>query len=158
MLVMRRRVAAVLMSLALLLASSNAAADWMRIGGSCEYQRSWRDVTRGPRAIFNGAVYPVRSVFGALFFSATACVPKARCAPVFPLWIAGSAVWGIGRGLYWVATGAAEVVTLGQVPISPTEAVEVRLHPTVPLLTEGDPGDRCPSEARRMRAAQASRP
>jgi hypothetical protein len=118
-------------------------ASWTLSNGVCLHRWSPGDVTLGPRVVLNGALLPLRSTVGGVGFAAEACAPHLSCAPLAPLWIVASTAWGLGEGLYWIATGTADTLTFGTQALSPLDATRLRLHPLVPMLRRDHLADRC---------------
>ena len=125
-----------------LLAAPAAAGVWMRgHDGVCREMWTARDLVRGPTAIANGVLRPLTSFTGGVWFAVAQCHHHPRCLVAGPLWAAGSTFWGLGEGLYWLATGVLDTPTLGAVPLSPYEASRLTLAPTIPFVTSHEPSD-----------------
>jgi hypothetical protein len=120
-----------------------ARATWIFDSGVCQHRWSPGDVTLGPRAVLNGALLPLRSTVGGVTFAIESCMTELSCAPLAPLWLVASAGWGVGQGLYWIATGTADTLTGGAFAFSPLDATRLRWHPLVPMLHRDHVADRC---------------
>ena len=130
------------MLLALLLngaAVGVAHAGWSRVDGKCVEHWDAGHLVRGPRAIINGVLLPVRSAIGGLFFAVDTCGRKWSCVPMAPLWLVGSTLWGAGEGVYWATAGVLDTPTLSGLRLAPARSTEFRLHPTVPFLHQDPP-------------------
>jgi hypothetical protein len=125
-----------------LLAAPAAAGVWARgHDGVCREEWTARDLLRGPTAILNGVLRPLTSFTGGVWFALAQCHHNPSCIVMGPLWATGSTLWGLGEGLYWLATGVLDTPTLGAVPLSPFEASRLRLAPTVPFVTSHERSD-----------------
>ncbi|MFQ5697027.1 MAG: hypothetical protein ACE5IL_01930 [Myxococcota bacterium] len=108
----------------LALSPGPASADaWRRdASGICE--RTWTagSLLRGPTAIANGIVLPLRSLVGSLLGGPAALATS----PI------GMAI-GTGEGIAWVLVGSLETVTGGTLGVTPETATKLRLSPVLQL-------------------------
>lgn len=139
-----RRLLALALAVALsTLWTSSASAQWRSRSGPCAGEWSALESMRGPLALVNGAVTPVRSTLGGLHFATAVCLRNSRCAPHAPAWFLWSVGWGVGQGAYFAVMGALDTITLGARPFSPPEAARVLERPMVPFLANDPPEGRC---------------
>ena len=135
-----RRVGVALLAFGLCLAglsADRAHADWRIEDGECVERWSVGELVRGPRVVVHGAVYPIRSLLGGVFFVSTSCLTAEHIASCWwkaPLWVGASTTLGIAEGAWWLVSGALDTATLGLLRVSPHRAVELRASPTVPML------------------------
>ena len=130
------------LALAALLAGPAAGGTWALERGECRESWTARDLARGPTAVVNGVLRPLTSLTGGVWFAVAQGHHRARCLLAGPLWAVGSTFWGLGEGLYWVATGVLDTPTLGVVPLSPYEASRLTFVPTIPFVASHEPNDR----------------
>lgn len=124
--------------LALVCGPLTARAAWVRdASGQCKHQWSSDDLTRGPVAILNAPLAPVRSAMGAVRWvredDKSPRTPTARflMVPVLGLFGAGA---GLIDTMAWFITGLGDTLTGGAFAIAPEEATRLSMEPLVPFF------------------------
>ena len=103
-----------------------ATSEWQRdADGECVRVWNASELSRGPIAMTNGLILPVREFVGGLQDGAAGIV----LSPV-------SAVAGVLEGAGWIVSGLLDTVTGGAFAISPDGMATLRVEP-VQLLPEG---------------------
>ena len=155
------RAAALALALVLLVVPGVPRADWRIEKEGCVEFWTRAEVARGPLAIGNGALLPVRSVVGGLTINAVTC-RSWSCLWEAPLWLVSSTLWGAAEGTWWVVTGALDTVSGGALLISPAASQDLALYPLVPFLHRDSKENRCdalvPEDSSTPRRTSSSTP
>ena len=83
----------------------SASAEWVVEDDVCVERFGARDLARGPLAIGNGVLLPLRVFPRAFYGSGLRAIPLS-----------------LGYGVWWIATGALDTVTIGMLHVAPTES------------------------------------
>src|SRR5262245_28654722 len=117
--------------------------------GACVEQWSSSDVLRGPTAIVNAPLLPVRTFAGGAEYAwnNTEWWPW-QIAVLGPAVTIFSGAAGVIEAVWWVGTGLADTLTGGYFALAPEAATELSLQPKVPgIITDANPPpapqDRC---------------
>lgn len=142
---------AIAVAAGLLLQACIAHAAWtVDASGACVEQWAPSDLLRGPTAIVNTPLLPVRTLAGGAEYAWN----TAEWWP-WQIGILGPAVtlfcgaWGVVEGTWWITTGLADTLTGGYFAIAPERATQLSIQPDIPLvITDAAPAptateDRC---------------
>ncbi len=130
------------------LRASGALAAWVvNERGECVREWTPASLARGPAAIANAPLLPVRTAVGGVEVAREDKTPGTKGKVLLPpiLAIAGGGM-GLAESLIWIGTGLADTVTGGYFAVAPEEATELSVQPVRPafLASPGRPAvDRC---------------
>ena len=109
--------------------------------GACVERWESSDLLRGPTAIANGPLLPIRTFAGGAEYA-------WNTPEWWPWQIAGlgpavtiiSGIAGAIEGVWWIGTGLADTLTGGYFGIAPERATELSIHPEVSrIIADADP-------------------
>jgi hypothetical protein len=140
----------IILAVALIARASSAHGAWaVDANGACVEQWSSSDLLRGPTAIVNAPLLPVRTLAGGAEYAWTNTEwwpwQIALLGPAVTLF---SAAAGAVEAVWWVGTGMADTLTGGYFAIAPEPATELSVRPKVPgIIVDAQPPpapqDRC---------------
>ena len=106
------------------LTARRAGAVWVVDGhGACVEEWQAADLLRGPSAIANAPLLPVRTAVGGYRLASDDRTPGLeRKILLPPMLTLGGGAMGFFESLYWVGTGLADTLTGGVFAIAPVEA------------------------------------
>ena len=140
---------AIVIAAALVLRVSIAHAAWtVDASGACVETWAPSDLLRGPTAIVNTPLLPLRTLAGGAQYAwnTTEWWPW-QIAVLGPAVTLFAGAWGALEGAWWITTGVADTLTGGYFAIAPERATELSVKPEIPLvLTDAAPPpavDRC---------------
>ena len=146
-----------MVGIALITRAGVAQCAWtVSADGTCVQEWTLRDLLRGPAAIVNGPLLPVRTTIGGAEYGWNK--KERRWSET---WLLGPAVTGASagagafEGLWWVTTGVADLLTGGYFHIAPEHATEISLQPELSTVIAGPPPP--PTEDRCGRAVVAAK-
>jgi hypothetical protein len=120
--------------------------------GECVETWSPDSLLRGPTAILNAPLVPVRSAVGGVQLSrAQAGRSGYQGKVLLPALLAvGGGATGLVEGIVWAVSGLADTVTGGALALAPAEATVLSVEPMPPLGLgpARPPVDRCGRSAR----------
>lgn len=121
---------------ALLVRAGVAPAAWtVDANGACVEKWAADDLLRGPTAIANGPLLPLRTMAGGAEYA-------WNTSEWWPWQIAGlgtavviiSGAAGVVEGVWWMCTGLVDTLTGGALQVAPERAVQLSIQPELPLL------------------------
>jgi hypothetical protein len=120
--------------------------------GDCVETWTPDSLLRGPTAIINAPLVPVRSAIGGVRMARGRAGLSGYQGTVLlpPLLAVGGGATGLVEGLIWAVSGLADTVTGGALALAPAEATRLSVEPMTPLgLGPGRaPVDHCGGAAR----------
>jgi len=117
-------------------AAGGAYAAWtIDPRGDCVEAWQPSDLLRGPAAIANSVVLPVRSAIGGFQLGRQEPGPDWKSRIMLPplLTVAGGGM-GLLEGLLWMGTGLGDTVSGGALALAPVEATRMSVDPVTPLF------------------------
>ncbi len=133
--------------LAIALHAGVARAGWV-VNDHGECVRAWTSASlaRGPLAILNAPLLPVRSLVGGVQMANDDRVPGLRRKILLtPLLAVGGGVMGVVESVIWLGAGLADTVTGGYFAVAPDEATELSVSPVPPAFAESPGASREPA-------------
>ena len=126
---------------ALIARASVAHCAWMvSADGKCVRQWAPSDLLRGPVAIANGPVLPVRTTIAGAEYAWNKTEWRWWYTVVLGSAVMGaSAAAGLVEGLWWMGTGTADTLTGGYFALAPERAVERSVKPELSTAIAGTP-------------------
>lgn len=140
---------ALLVGAALLARASVAQCAWtVSADGTCVQEWAPSDLLRGPVAIANGPLLPVRTAIGGAEYAWNKTEWRWWYTVVLGSAVTGvSAAAGLVEGLWWVGTGTADLLTGGYFNIAPERATDRSVQPELSTVIARTPPapteDRC---------------
>jgi hypothetical protein len=127
---------------------SLARAGWVvNERGECVEEWTTASLARGPAAIANAPLLPVRSAVGGVALARDDKSPgKGRSVLLPPLLAIAGGGMGLVESCIWLGTGLVDTVTGGYFSVAPEEATELSVEPVRPLFISDprrDVTDRC---------------
>ena len=131
----------VMVGAALIARASVAECAWTaNADGTCTQQWAPRDVLRGPEAIVNAPLLPVRTAAGGAEYAWSKTEWRWWYTVVLGTAFTGaSTAGGLVEGLWWIGTGTADLLTGGYFNISPERATQLSLEPELSTVVSGKP-------------------
>ena len=103
--------------------------------GACVEQWQSGDLLRGPTAVANVPLLPVRSAIGGYRLAREDHTPGFESKMLLPpMLILGGGAMGLAEGLLWLGTGMADTLTGGVFSIAPDEATRLSVAPVRPAF------------------------
>ena len=128
----RARVA-VLAGLALSWASGAGAAWVVNERGDCVREWTPASLARGPAAIVNAPLVPVRTAVGGVLLARNDPQPgRLRQVLLPPLLAIAGGVMGVAESVIWLGTGLVDTTTGGYFEVAPEEATRLGIAPLSP--------------------------
>jgi hypothetical protein len=126
------------LALVIVAQAGGAHAAWV-MNERNECVRAWTpaSLARGPSAVLNAPLVPLRSAAGGVRAALDTPRPSAQGKVLLPplLGVAGGAM-GLVDALVWLGTGLADTATGGYFEVAPEEATELSLRPLRPAFVE----------------------
>jgi len=124
------------LSLACLLSAGSARAAWVvDAGGACVERWESGDLLRGPTAIVNAPLLPLRTLAGGAEYAwHTEEWWPYQIAILGPAVTLFGGAFGVVEAGWWLATGLADTLTGGYFALAPVAATELSLQPQVPVV------------------------
>jgi hypothetical protein len=144
-----RLVPTLLIGAALIAQTTVAQCAWtVGADGTCVRQWAPSDLLRGPVAIANAPLQPVRTTVAGAQYAWNKSEWWPWPGPILSAAVTGaSAVFGVFEGTWWALTGMADLLTGGYFEISPERATQRSVEPTLSEAIAGTPlpptEDRC---------------
>jgi hypothetical protein len=134
-----RLVRTLVIGAALIAPASVAQCAWMvSADGTCVQEWAPSDLLRGPAAIVNAPLQPVRTTAGGAEYAWNKKDWGWWYKTVLGSAVAGvSAAAGLVEGLWWVGTGAADLLTGGYFHIAPERATDFDMQPELSTVISG---------------------
>lgn len=141
----------VIIAAALMARAGVAECAWMvDADGACVQRWAPSDLLRGPAAIANAPLLPVRNLAGGAQYAwNTKEWWPWQIAALGPAVTLISGAGGVLEGVWWAGTGVADTLTGGYFAIAPERATQLSVRPEVSSLIADAgaapklPGDRC---------------
>jgi hypothetical protein len=103
--------------------------------GECVEEWTTASLARGPAAIANAPLLPVRSAVGGVALARDDKSPgKGRSFLLPPLLAVAGAGMGLIEGGIWLGTGLVDTLTGGYFSVAPDEATHLGVDPVTPLF------------------------
>jgi hypothetical protein len=132
----------ILIAAVLLAHSGSADAAWVvDADGACVERWASSDLLRGPAAIVNAPLLPVRTLAGGAGYAWN----NEEWWP-WQVWILGPAVTlfsaavGAVEGAWWIGTGVVDTLSGGYFAVAPERATHLSVRPDVPrIIADAEP-------------------
>jgi hypothetical protein len=145
---MKTTTRAILLALLLGVPPGTGRAAWV-VNGEGDCVREWtpQSLARGPTAMLNAPLVPVRSAAGGVLLARTDRTPNPglpRRILLPPLLAVVGGGMGLVETVVWLGTGLVDTVTGGYLEVAPEEATHLAVAPLAPAFSES----RAPAEPR----------
>lgn len=132
---------ALMVGAALLARASVALCVWtVNADGSCVQEWGAQDMLRGPAAIVNAPLLPVRTSVGGVEYAWNKIEWRWWHTALLGTAVTGaSTAAGVFEGLWWVGTGAADTLTGGYFHLAPEPATQLSVQPEVSTVISDKP-------------------
>jgi hypothetical protein len=125
----------VLLLMALAIPGLARAAWVVNERGECVEEWTSASLARGPAAIVNAPLLPVRSAVGGVVLARDDKSPgKGRSVLLPPLLAIAGGGMGLVESCIWLGTGLVDTVTGGYFAVAPDDATELSVEPVQPMF------------------------